>query len=49
MTSHAIRRIEAAALDRCAAFLRGWALGLWNVLVIASEARARGRMRRTAF
>jgi hypothetical protein len=49
MTSHAIGHIEAAALYRCAAFLHGWARGLWNVLVIASEARARGRMGRGSF
>jgi hypothetical protein len=49
MTSHAIRHIETAALPRCIAFLHGWAKGLWNTLVIASEARARARMRRGVF
>ena len=49
MTSHAIRHIEAAALDRCAVFLHRWARGVWNVLVIASEARARARMGRGSF
>ena len=49
MTSHAIRHIETAALSRCAAFLHGVTRALWNTLVIASEVRARARMRRGSF